>query len=361
MKSNLLVFIVGLMLFAQCSHEKHESEHETTFLATYPKRVDTLITRDYVGQIHSFQHIELRALEKGYLQKIFVDEGQKVVKGQLLFQITPVIYQAEKQKAEAELKFAEIEYKNTKSLSDSHIVSKNELALAKAKLEKEKAQLALSQAHLNFTEIRAPFDGIVGRFKDVRLGSLVDEGDLLTTLSDNRKMWVYFNVPESEYLDFALSNRSQSQKKVQLQLANGQLFEEDGIIETIEADFNNETGNIAFRATFQNAEGILRNGETGNVKVSLPLKNALLIPQKCTFEILDKKFVYVVDSSQTIAAREIKIGAEMPHFYSVSQGLSSSDRVLVDGLRKVKAGQKVKAKLVDFRAIQQEVNHLHAE
>ena len=137
----------------------------------------------------------MKALEKGYLQNVYVDEGKMVRKGQLLFQIMPLIYQAEMKKAQAEVEFVEIEYINTKKLADSNIVSSSELALAKAHLDKAKAELSLAQVHLGFTQINAPFDGIVGRFH-VRLGSLIEEGELLTTLSDNSKMWVYFNVPE---------------------------------------------------------------------------------------------------------------------------------------------------------------------
>src|SRR6185369_12283190 len=111
--------------------------------------------------------------------------------------------------------FAEIEYQNTKSLADSNVVSKNELALAKAKLDKAKAEQSLAQTHLQFTEIRAPFDGIMDHFY-VRLGSLVNEGDLLTTLSDNSKMWVYFNVPEAEYLDYKINTKKDSLVKVNL-------------------------------------------------------------------------------------------------------------------------------------------------
>lgn len=226
--------------------------------------MDTILYREYVAQIQSINHIELRSQERGYLQNIYVDEGQSVKKGQLMFQIMPLLYQAELQKAQAEYNFSEIEYKNTKNLADSNIVSPNELALAKAHLDKVKADLALAQTHLDFTNIRAPFDGIMGRF-NVRLGSLVDEGELLTTLSDNSKMWVYFNVPESEYLDYVKKVKSDSTLKVKLKMANNDLFDYYGKVETIEADFNNETGNIAFRATFPNPKGILRHGETGNI------------------------------------------------------------------------------------------------
>src|SRR5690606_7637464 len=129
-------------------------------------RIDTLVFHEYVCQIKSIQHIELRTLERGYLQNIYIDEGQSVKKGQLMFKIMPLIYQADLQKAKAEVNFAEIEYLNTKNLADSHIVSRNELALAKAKLDKAKAELTLAKTHLDFTEIRAPFDGITGRFND---------------------------------------------------------------------------------------------------------------------------------------------------------------------------------------------------
>lgn len=354
--------LMGLaLLLAGCGHAEHEEQETATYTATRPVRTDTLVFQEYVCQIHSIQHIELRALEKGYLQNIYVDEGKAVQKGQMLFQIMPIIYQAEMQKVAAEVSFAEIEYRNTKALADSSIVSQNELALAKATLEKARAELALAQAHLGFTEIHAPFDGIVGRFNDVRLGSLVDEGELLTTLSDNSRMWVYFNVPEATYLEYATHQKSDSLFKVKLQLANNQPFDRDGIVETIEADFNNETGNIAFRATFENPHGILRNGETGNILMPVQLKNALLIPQKATFEVLDKKFVFVVDSNKVVKAREIQVGAEMPHLYSVVEGLKDTDVVLVEGLRKVKSGQTIETKIASLNSIMAGLKDLYAE
>lgn len=262
-----------------------------------------------------------------------------------MFQIMPLIYQAELQKAEAEANYAEIEYKNTKSLADSKVVSPNELALAKAKFDKAKAELALAQVHLSFTEIRAPFDGIMDKFY-VRLGSLVDEGDLLTTISDNSKMWVYFNVPEAEYLNYKKLN-GKDPMKVNLLMANNEFFEYGGLVETIEADFNNETGNIAFRATFPNPKGLLRHGETGNIEMSTPLKNALIIPQKATFEVLEKKYVFVVDKNNVVKQKEITIASEMPDIYIVKQGLSETDRIIVEGIRKVSDGEKIKYEYQD--------------
>lgn len=341
----MLISLCGMLLNTSCNSEKEKKEEKTKFLVTNPIQKDTLITKSYVCQIHSINHIELRAQERGYLQKIYVDEGQFVKKGQLLFQIMPNLYQAEVQKAQAEVGFVQIEYQNTKKLAEKNVVSPNELAMAKAKLDKAKAELALTKVHLQFTEIRAPFDGIIDKFH-VRLGSLLEEGDLLTNLSDNSKMWVYYNVPEAEYLDYK-SKVNNSKSKVNLLMANNEQFGYTGIVETIEADFNNETGNISFRATFPNPKGLLRHGETGSVESVLPLKNALLIPQKATFEVLEKKYVYVIDKNNEVKSRAITIAAELPHIYAISSGLSTGDKILLEGLRLVKENEKIEYKLED--------------
>lgn len=336
----MVIGLCGLLCSAGCGARKEEKENETKFSVTSPARMDTSITKNYVCQIRSIQHIELRAMEKGYLQQIFVDEGQFVKEGQRMFQIMPRLYNAELQKAQAEANFAEIEYKNTESLASRNIVAPNELAMAKAKLDKANAELALAKVHLDFTEIKAPFDGFMDRFH-VRLGSLVDEGELLTSLSDNSKMWVYFNVPEAEYLEYASNVKGKDKTKVNLMMANSRMFNYEGIVETIEADFNNETGNIAFRATFPNPEGLLRHGETGNVLLKVPIKDGVLIPQKTTFEVLDKKYVYVVDENNVVRSRLITVGAEMPHIFVVTGGLAENDKILLEGLRRVRENQKI--------------------
>lgn len=347
-----LMGLIALLGNAGCSTKAEEKHEEVNYLVTSAFKKDTTVTKAYVCQIRSIQHIELRALEKGYLQKTYVDEGQAVREGQPMFQIMPLIHQAELRKSEAEANFVDIEYQNTKRLADSNIVSKNELALAKAKLDKAKAEVALAQTHLQFTQIKAPFSGIMDHFQ-VRLGSLVDEGDLLTTLSDNRKMWVYFNVPEAEYLDY--KTHANGPTKVRLRMANNQLFDNPGVVETIEADFNNETGNIAFRATFPNPRGLLRHGETGNIEMAVPLRNALIIPQKATFEVLDKKYVYVVDKDNRIRSREITIAAELPHIFAVKSGLKENDKILLEGLRQVRENETIHYK---FQQPQSVIEHL---
>ncbi|MBR9860083.1 efflux RND transporter periplasmic adaptor subunit [bacterium] len=335
----MLVSLSAAIAFTSCKSTIKETEHLGQFKVTSPLLIDTSLVEDYVCQIHSIQHIELRAQERGYLEKIYVDEGQHVKEGQLLFQIMPRLYEAELQSAEAEADFARIEYENTKRLADSNIVAPNELAMARAKLKKAEAELALARVHLQFTEIRAPFDGIIDKFH-VRLGSLIEEGDLLTHLSDNSQLWVYYNVPEAQYLEYVTHLKSDSKMKVQLRLANNAIFDQIGVVETIEADFNNETGNIPFRATFKNPNGILRHGETGNILMKIDLENAMIIPQKATFEILDKKYVYVINKEHKVEMRPITITAEIPDLYAV-EGLKEDDIILLEGLRKVRNNEHI--------------------
>lgn len=337
-----------IILFAGCGAHG-EGEHEGHALGRYPATrpllADTVVQRDYVCQIHSVQHIELRALEKGYLQDILVDEGEHVREGQVMFRIRPVLYQAEVQRAQAEAEFARIEYRNTQVLADSNVVSPNELALARARYDKAVAELNAAQAHLGFTEIAAPFAGIVGRFH-VRKGSLLDEGELLTELSDNSEMWVYFNVPESEYLEYRKRSLAGTGTKVGLLMANGERFDQEGEITAIESDFNNTTGNIAFRATFRNPQGLLRHGETGNILMDSRLKGVLLIPQKATFEVLDHRYVFKLEEDGTLRTTRIEVGPELQHLFVVEKGLNKDDRFLLEGLRKVKDGDKLECELL---------------
>ncbi len=339
----VLPFLLLLLPLTACKEGVHHEE-SGSYSVTKPWRKSIEIKREYVAQIRAYQHIEIRAFEKGYLQNIYVDEGQHIKKGEKMFQIMPLLMQAEYEKANAEYEIARIEYNNTKNLARKKIVSKSELAMAKAKLEKSKAEQDLAKGHLDMTSISAPFDGIMDRFH-VRLGSLIEEGELLTTLSDNSKLWVYFNVSERDYLNYMkFKNDTGKEGVAGLLLANGELYSHPGTIDTIQADFDNETGNVAFRATFPNPEGLLRHGETGNVVLTETLENALVIPQKATFEILDKRFVYVVDEKGKVEAKEIVIEKEVPHLFVVKSGVTEQDTVLLEGLGKVKNGNVIKTK-----------------
>ncbi len=332
---------IALLYLTCCTTKKEKKEEAVRFTVTSPLRMDTSFTKEYVSQIRSVRNIELRAQEKGYLQNIYVDEGQFVKAGQLLFRIMPKLYEAELLKARAEAKAAEIELQNAKTLADKNIVSKNEQALAQAKLDQANAEIALAKLHLSFTEIRAPFDGTIDRIPK-KLGSLIDEGELLTSLSDNSQMFAYFNVSEPEYLEYQTNVNNRAASKVNLLLANGHSLQYQGDVEVIESEFNNETGNIAFRARFPNPDKLLRNGETGKILMTVPAKNALIIPQKATYEIQDKKYVFVIDKDNIVRSRSILITGEMPDLYVIESGLSEKDRILLEGVQKVKDDDKIK-------------------
>ena len=346
-----LAFIFStLLMILSCKDKKEEKEESVVYPVTSPVKMDTVINKEFVSQIRSERNIEIRAQEKGFLEKIYVDEGQHVQSGQVLFRIMPQLYQADVLKAKAEVAQAEIELQNASTLAKSNVVSINEKRMAKAKLDAAKAELNLAQTHLSFTTIRAPFSGIIDRLP-LKLGSLVDEGDLLTSLSDNGGIFAYFNVSEPEYLNYQTHSAERENNQVSLIMANGETFPNKGIIQTIEGEFDNETGNIAFRAKFPNSNQLLRNGETGKIQMTLPLKNALIIPQKATYEIQDQKYVFVVGKDGVARSKNIKVSYELPDIYIVSEGLDVGDKILLEGVQKVKDDQKVETKFQDPKKV----------
>jgi len=340
---NKIVVLAGMLaLLGQvgCTSKPEEKIEAATYTVTGPLQVDTSFTKEYVSQIRAVRDIEIRSQEKGFLQNIYVDEGQYVKAGQLLFRIMPKMYETEALKAEAEVKAAEVELLNTQSLADKDIVSKNELAMAKAKLAGANAGHSLAKIHLSFTEIRAPFNGYIDRIPK-KLGSLIDEGELLTTLSDNSDVYAYFNLSEPEYLNYQEDKKGRADTKVNLRLANGNLLKYKGEVQTVESEFENETGNIAFRAKFPNTDGLLRNGETGKILMTVPLKNTLIIPQKATYEIQDKKYAFVIKNG-VAHSQPITVRGELPDLYVIDTGLSLGDKILLDGIQSVKDGDKIK-------------------
>ena len=346
--------MIALLCLTSCTAKKEEKEEASKFIVTSPIRIDTSFTKEYVSQIKSVRNIEIRAQEKGYLQNIYVDEGQSVKAGQLLFKIMPKIYEAELLKAQAEEKAAVIELQNAKTLADKNVVSKNEQLMAQAKLEQAKAEVSLARLHLSFTDIRAPFDGTIDRIP-LKLGSLVDEGELMTSLSDNTQMFAYFNVSEPEYLSYQTNIKDRADKKVSLLLANNEVYQSKGNVEIIESEFNNETGNIAFRARFPNPDKLLKNGETGEVQMIVPLHQAMVIPQKSTYEIQDKVYVFVVDKNGVVRSKNVVIASEMPDLYVVSSGISDGDKILLEGVQKVKDDEKIK---FEYRAPKDIISNL---
>jgi len=378
--STRLLLILSLVLFplSGCatrveSHEEpshHESEKEShteahdeaehpehRVVVTSPLKKDVVSTREYVCQIHSCQHIEVRTLDEGYLQEIHIKEGQRVKKGELMFKILPILYEAKFDTEVAEANRIQIEYDNAASLNQKGIVSPQELAIKKAELAKAKAKVKLAEAELNFCELKAPFDGIVDRQRH-QLGSLVEVDDILTTLSDNSVMWVYFNVPEARYLEYQSKDNSGIQ--IELKLANGNLFPQPGEIGAIEADFNNTTGNIAFRADFNNPDGLLRNGQTGTILIHSTLKNVIVIPQRATFEILARRYAYVVDKDDVVHQRDITVLSEQDDIFVISDGLKEGEKIIFEGIRQVRDGDKIDYEFVEPQKILDNLKN-HAE
>jgi membrane fusion protein (multidrug efflux system) len=327
-------------------HEHAEGHHQHRIIVTRPVAQDVNSTHNYVCQIRSCRHIELRALENGYLEEIPVKEGQTVQQGDTVFKVLPTLYQARLEAEQAEAALVQLEYNNAKRLMQQNVVSPQEVAIAEAKLAKATAKVKLSQAELNFATVTAPFTGIIDRLL-CQKGSLVAEGDVLTTLSDNSVMWVYFNVPEARYLEYKSQlDLNDPNLQVQLMLADHSKFPHPGKIGAIEADFNVETGNIAFRADFPNPDRLLRNGQTGKILILRTIKDAIVIPQRASFEILAERYVYVVDEEGVVQQRRIEIGLELEDLFVVKRGIELGDKIIFEGIRQVRDGDKIE---YDFR------------
>ena len=337
------IVILGCLFLPGCLTSKAEQQQQEPqkIVATNPKVMDVTISKQYVCQIRSQRQTKICALVDGYLQEIQIKEGQSVKKGDLLFTILPSVYLAKFNAEDAEAKLAELKANNTKKLVEDKIVSPNELKLFQAELATAQAKKDLAKVELEFCRITAPFDGIVDRLYE-REGSLIKNQDVLTTLSDNSVMWVYFNMPEARYLEYmANGGKDKEQLQIELMLANGQKFPHASTGLTIEANFNVENGNIPFRADFPNPEGVLRDGQTGTVLLLHAQKNVVVIPQRATFDILDHRYVWVVGKDHVVHQRRINVAHELEDIFVVGSGLDANDTIILDGVRQVRDGDKV--------------------
>jgi membrane fusion protein (multidrug efflux system) len=347
-----------------CSAETKKNNKQDTFTITSPIIIDTSFIVEYSADIHSLQNVEVRSKVKGHLENIYVDEGASVKTGQLLFNINKEAFQLELLKAQAnlksaiaELKINQLELENVKKLFDKNIVSKTELdkvnALldaANAKIEEAKSEEQVAKLHLSYAEIRAPFDGIIDRIP-FKKGSMIDEGSLLTTISNNKEVFAYFNVSEKEYLNIRAQKASIDKNKITLLLANNQPHQYKGTIETIDGEFDKNTGNIAFRAKFANPDILLRHGSSGKVQLINELDKALVIPQKSTFEIQDKYYVFLVDANNTIKAKNILVKQRLPHLFVIENNLSVNEKIVYEGIQNVKEGDQINGEFISMRKI----------
>ena len=320
-------------------------------------RQDATLDREFAGQIEAVQNVEVRARVAGYLDKMLVDEGQFVRKGQLLFQLNPAEYQVKIAEAQASLESAtaqaqsaNVEMDRVKLLVEKNIISPSELKLSRAKTATaraaiDQAKAALSNARLlaSLTGIRAPFDGVINRLP-FKQGSLIAEGALLTTISDLSRMYAYFNVSEREYLAFIKKRRDPTKatvREVNLLLADDSPYPHPGRIETTETVFEGNSGTIAFRATFPNPNRLLRHGATGKIRLETDVDDAILVPQKAVFEVQDKNFVYVVDGGNKVRTRSFEPQSRVGQLYVVKSGLKAGDRIVYEGLQQLRDGMAI--------------------
>jgi membrane fusion protein (multidrug efflux system) len=335
---------------------------EATFPVITVSSIDTTLEKEYVTQVQSVKNVEIRSLAHGIIQKIYVDEGQYVQEGQLLFQLNSAKYKTEVEKTEAlvgsavaESRAAEVEVRRVKTLSDKNIISKTELELAEAKYKIAMAKIAEAKAgetnaklFLSQTAVRAPFSGVINRLP-LKLGSLVEEGTLLTTISDLKEMFAYFNLSEKEYLQYknaSKNDEAQHSEQVHLLLADGTRFANPGKIETQETEINQSTGSIAFRARFDNKDGLLKHGSTGKILLTTGSDNVVQIPQKSVFEVQDKNYVYVLTPKNTVEIRSINIATRLKNSYLVKDGLKSGEKIIYEGNQSLIEGQAIKTKLL---------------
>ena len=317
----------------------------------------------YPATIKGQQDIEIRARVSGYITKLCVDEGAVVHKGQPLFLIDAVPYQKAVQAAEAAVEVAKANVATTQLTVDSktelhaqNIISdydlqtaKNSLASAKAALAQAEAQLASARNDLSYTTITSPSDGVVGTIP-FRVGSLVGTTtqEPLTVVSDINKMFVYFSMNEKQLLaltrqkDGSVNSMIGAMPEVQLQLADGTMYPAKGKIETLSGVIDLSTGAVQMRATFPNAQRLLRSGGTGTVLIPSVLDSALLIPQSATYEVQDKKFVYVLGDSSKVKNTEITVfPLDNGKQYVVTSGLKPGVQVVVEGVATLRDGMPI--------------------
>lgn len=350
---NSQILLPALCLFLASCTSKNETDSVDSHPVITPIVKDIIYSSEYVAEIHSIRNVEIRSKVRGYIEKNHVDEGQPVKKGQLLFDLSTLEFEKELQKADAayknaiaDLKASEVELANVKLLVAKNIVSRAELRVAQAKSEALRADVEEAGAnkdkaalHISFAHLKAPFDGVINRIPN-KVGSLIQEGDMLTTISDNREVFAYFNLSEIDYLNYITAEKHDGET-VRLKLANNRLYGYEGKIETIESEFDRSTGNIAFRARFPNPDAILKHGANGKVVVSKKLNNALLVPQKSTFEIQDKLYVFVVTPEGVLKQKNIIPGMRFQEFYVVASGLSEEELLLFEGAENMKDGAKI--------------------
>ncbi len=322
---------------------------------------------DYPAAIEGAADLEIRPQVSGTIDRIYVNEGQLVSKGQLLFQISPLPFKAQLNNAKAALQAAQaavlnaqLEIDKLTPLVQNKVVSAFQLQTAKtahqialANVEQAKAGVNNAQINLAYTEIKAPISGYIGRLPK-KQGSLVGPADpeALTNLSDVHEVHVYFSLAETDFINFnakyagnSVNDRLKHLPPVSLVLADQTLYPVNGKIDMVDGQFDKTTGAITLRASFPNAKGILRSGNTGKVRLGMAHHNVLLVPQASTIEIQDKVFVYAVGKDNKVSKRPIKVLGTSGTNYLIQDGLKSGEQIVSKGFESLKEGDLIQPEI----------------
>lgn len=362
MKKIALWVLTAVMLTSCGSKSNKMGEASNDFAVETIQTTTADLKTSYPATIKGMQDIEIRPKVSGYLVKLLVDEGATVRKGQPLFLIDSEQYRATVKAAKAQIRVCraniatqKLTVDNKRMLFKQNIISSYDLKMAENTLASYEAQLAAAEAQLQSAQdnlrwctVTSPADGVVGSIP-YRVGSLVSgqSAEALTTVSNISKMYVYFSMTEKQLL--ALTREAggvnaaiKKMPAVSLVLSDGTTYSQSGTISTVSGVIDPSTGSVQMRATFDNAQHILRSGGTGSILIPTHASDAIVVPQSATFDVQDKKFVYVVNADKTVATREITVLPQNNgQTYVVASGLRAGERIVVDGVNQLKNGQKI--------------------
>jgi membrane fusion protein (multidrug efflux system) len=356
-KNKFFAVVAATIILYSCSEDNEKNETIESFSVATPIKKDTIFNKLYVAEIQAVKKVEIRSRIKGFIDKIHIDEGSYVKEGQLLFSISSQEYADNLNKIKAQLKgelaekkSLQVELRNVKNLFSKNIVSKSEVEIAEAKIEASEAkcdelqaEISIAELQVSYTKIKAPFSGYINRIP-LKIGSLIEEGTLLSTLTDNNEVFSYFKVSETEYLSFVRNDVMNDAKSISMLLADNSRHLEKGTIETMDGEIEKSTGNISIRGRFKNPSNILKHGSTGKIIVPFDINNALLVPMSATFEIQENFYVYVVNKDNKLKLTRIYPGISLGKYYVIEKGLQATDKILLEGIQLVKEGQAIKVK-----------------
>lgn len=353
---------LSLLVFAGCNSEKVQLADPVvqSMPVKLLKNGSQTTYVEYPASVKGAVDLEVRPQIAGLLETIYVNEGAQVFKGQTLFKINDLPYKealnnatANLQAAKAAVLNAQIEVEKLTPLVSAKVVSEFQLRSARAahqiaiaNVEQARAGVSAAKINLSYTNIKSPVDGYVGRLPK-KQGSVVGPNDpvALTELSDAHDVHVYFSLGEADFINFnnkypgkTISARLKALPAVSLILSDGSVYSENGRVDMVDGQFDNQTGAITLRAKFANHNGILRSGNTGKIRLPVHHENVILVPRSATVEIQDKIFVYTVDAKNTVGRKPIAVSATSGEEYLVNSGLRSGERIVVDGIDKLKDG-----------------------